>query len=643
MSRFNLSVPATRTSLLGFAIALLLAPGLTTAQEDRTQSLWELERLSKPPKAAWGKTVDLVQEVYFQGEPLDGKPTRVFAYVGRPDGEVHGEGPFPAMVLVHGGGGQAFEKWARHWAKRGYVSIAMDTAGCGPGKVRLEDGGPDQSGQTKFRNFTMNDAREMWTYHAVSDVILAHSLIRSLPEVDAERTGLTGISWGGYLTCITSGVDSRFKVAVPVYGCGFLGDNSAWKDNALAGMSDEARRLWLKLFDPGQHVGRAACPIMFLNGTNDFAYPLDSYRKTIEQVNPEQVTTAIHVNLPHGHIWTFGVVDAFVDSVLRQGEPLPRIGEPRVSDDIAWARVPEHADGISGVKLHYSVDSGVWQKRGWQAVDGKWNAEAKRIEAQLPEQRPLTFFLQVTDGHGLKTSSTHFELSAKADTANPSVIPAPKLEQDFYNWHRRHADILRIKRIVDPKVVLIGDSITHMWAGRPQEKKFHRGEDSWVETFGDRALNLGFGWDRTQNALWRIDHGELDGIAPEAVVIHIGTNNLAGTPRHKSSSPEEVVSGITAVCRRVQQRLPKAKVILMGVFPRGQKPNDSNRRQIAKINQLLEPQARKLGVTYLDITQQLLEPDGTISRDVMGDFLHPTKRGYSIWAEALKPHLRRGK
>lgn len=631
-------------------VCLILAASCTAiAQEPRTQNLWDLEHLSQPPEAEWGETDGLIQSVKYRGEPYKGKPTRVFAYVGRPDREAHGEGPYPAVVLVHGGGGQAFKDWAHHWANRGYVSISMDTAGCGPGKVRLEDGGPNQSGATKFPEFTTDDARDMWTYHAVSDVILAHSLIRSLPEVDTERTALTGISWGGYLTCITAGIDSRFKAAVPVYGCGFLGDNSVWtdrKDKELMVMTPESRRLWLKLFDPGQHVGRTSCPIMFFNGSNDFAYPLDSYRKTIEQVDPKLVTTAIHHNLRHGHIWTFGIVDAFIDSHVRGGKKLPRLGEVSMSGAtdfapsacVAYAPVLNGADDIREVTLLYSHDTGPWQKRKWQTIEGKYNSELGAVEGWVPDERPVTFFLQVTDARGNRTSTTHCELPGGGE-ASQSDFPAPKLERDFYDWHRRHADILRIKREVDPEIVLIGDSITHMWGGRPFEAKFHRGQESWDATFGERALNLGFGWDRTQNVLWRIDHGELDSINPKTVVIHIGTNNLAGTPRHHESRPAQVASAISAICQRVQAKLPDAKIILMGVFPRGEKPDFPKRPVIAEINKLLKPAAEELGVTFLDITQQLLEEDGTISREVMGDFLHPTAKGYSIWAEALKPHL----
>src|SRR5437763_1717647 len=130
------------------------------------------------------------------------------------------------------------------------------------------------------------DEKDMWTYHAVAAVIRAHSLLRSLPEVDPHRIGITGISWGGYLTCIVAGLDHRLQMAVPVYGCGFLGEDSVWKTGSLARMSSEARQLWLREFDPSQYLNSVNCPILFLDGSNDFAYPLDSVRASYRLVPP---------------------------------------------------------------------------------------------------------------------------------------------------------------------------------------------------------------------------------------------------------------------------------------------------------------------------------------------------------------------
>src|SRR5262245_51791915 len=143
---------------------VLLATSLHAQPTGRTGP-WNLRSLSEPPHAVWGVRTGAVQEVYYAGEPLRGQPTRVFAYVGRP-AESRSVGRLPGMVLVHGGGGKAFKDWADHWARRGYVAIAMDLSGNGPAG-RLSDGAPDQSDQTKFRNFVEAEAGDMWTYHAV--------------------------------------------------------------------------------------------------------------------------------------------------------------------------------------------------------------------------------------------------------------------------------------------------------------------------------------------------------------------------------------------------------------------------------------------------------------------------------------------
>jgi len=359
-----------------------------------------MEALKQTPAADWGGRTGLVQEVYYKGEPYHGKPTRVFAYLGRP---ASGNGPFPAMVLVHGGGGKAFRDWAEHWAQRGYVALAMDTAGCGPDGP-LPDGGPSQGDDTKFRDFTDQDVPDMWTYHAVSAAIRGVSLVASLPEVDPRRIGITGISWGGYLTCIIAGLDDRLKVAVPVYGCGFLGDNSVWKPSSLAKMSPESRARWLHDFDPSQYLGGVNCPILFLNGSNDFAYPLDSFQASYRLVPAKFRHVSVVLNLPHGHIWTFNEVDVFVDSVLRGGTPLPFLGPMKIDSDSVSAKVVAPVP-IKEAALYYTCDTGEWQKRRWETVPAEVGYGI--ISAHLPAQRPLVWFLSATDERGLRVSTEH--------------------------------------------------------------------------------------------------------------------------------------------------------------------------------------------------------------------------------------------
>jgi len=360
---------------------------------------WNLAELRRPPGVTWGSKTGAVQELYYEGEPLQQKATRVFAYLGRP---AQGRGPFPAVVLVHGGGGKAFKEWAEHWAERGYVSLAMDLSGNGP-NGRLPDGAPDQSDAVKFREFGAGDVTNMWSYHAVADVIRGHSLLASLPEVDPARVAITGISWGGYLTCIVAGLDHRLKAAVPVYGCGFLGDDSVWKDGSLARMTPEARALWLHEFDPSQYLGATKCPILFLNGSHDFAYPFDSYQKSYRLVKPELRHVSVVMKLPHGHIWTFPEVDQFIDRAL-QHKPFPEIGPLKAEGQIVEGKSTE---ALQSASLNYTTNSGPWQKREWTTIPA--TISEKSIKAELPKSTPLVYFITATNRDGLRISSEYFE------------------------------------------------------------------------------------------------------------------------------------------------------------------------------------------------------------------------------------------
>jgi lysophospholipase L1-like esterase/acetyl esterase/lipase len=223
--------------------------------------------------------------------------------------------------------------------------------------------------------------------------------------------------------------------------------------------------------------------------------------------------------------------------------------------------------------------------------------------------------------------------------SNSALIPVPKLENDSYDWYARHADVLRVKGGINPEVVLVGDSITHFWGGEPKAA-LANGPRSWQSTFGKyRTLNLGFGWDRIQNVLWRLDHGELDGLHPRVIVLHIGTNNTSDTANARQNTPTEIAEGIRAIVQRLRAKAPGARIVLMAVFPREQKPDHSRRQHISEINKLLAGFGQMPGITFLDLGPKLLQPDGSISPEIMRDFCHPTEKGYQIWGEALAPWL----
>jgi lysophospholipase L1-like esterase len=220
--------------------------------------------------------------------------------------------------------------------------------------------------------------------------------------------------------------------------------------------------------------------------------------------------------------------------------------------------------------------------------------------------------------------------AAPPNSASKSTVPADRLSEAW--WAERHAQKLAEVKAGPFELVFIGDSITHGWDG-----SFRPGPDRvWSAYFGARrALNLGFSGDRTEHVLWRLDHGEADGLAPRAVVLLIGTNNIG----HGTHTVAETAAGVAAVCRRVRAKMPRARLILLAVFPRRDKGAEVARK-IDELNRLIAPLGREPGIWFVDLNGAMLEPDGSLSRDTMPDLLHPGPIGYVKWAEALEPTLR---
>lgn len=218
--------------------------------------------------------------------------------------------------------------------------------------------------------------------------------------------------------------------------------------------------------------------------------------------------------------------------------------------------------------------------------------------------------------------------------AQPSTLVPCTQDRDWpiYDWAVRHAAVTKLATEHKASLVFIGDSITQMFGGEPHDRT-QPGKEVWEQHYGKRnAANLGFGYDFVENTLWRLQHGELDGAAAKVVVILIGTNNVS------RNTPEEIATGIRAICAEVHQRQPGAKTVLMAIFPRGPKP-DATRAKLDTINKLIAELNGKDDITFLDIGAKFLEPDGSITRETMGDFLHPTAKGYEIWARELEPVL----
>ena len=215
---------------------------------------------------------------------------------------------------------------------------------------------------------------------------------------------------------------------------------------------------------------------------------------------------------------------------------------------------------------------------------------------------------------------------------NTAVVPVPRSFPT--NWMSLHESFVARAKQGHIDLLFLGDSITAGWMWG------NGGLNVWNKYYAPRhAAEFGIGYDRTQNVLWRIEHGELDGIKPKVVVLLIGTNNSGnednGKPRNTTP---EIIEGVNTLVNELRVRLPASKILLLGIFPRGEK-NDPVRAQVTEVNSHLARLDDGKRVKFLDIGHRFLEADGTLSREIMPDLLHPNERGYQIWAEAMQDTL----
>jgi beta-glucosidase len=217
-------------------------------------------------------------------------------------------------------------------------------------------------------------------------------------------------------------------------------------------------------------------------------------------------------------------------------------------------------------------------------------------------------------------------LSQVLDRTPAAVVPVPQTESW---WTTRHEHTLARIRQGEVDLLLIGDSITQGWDDA--------GRRIWDVYYGRRhAVNLGFMGDRTEHVLWRLNHGEIEGIAPQLAVVMIGTNNTGA--RH--DPPEETAAGIQAILTTLRTRLPGTKILLLGVFPRNVSADDPLRRLNAAINNRLRAYADNQQIFFSDLSQRFLDDQGRLSQDLMPDYLHPSERGYYVWADGMEDMIR---
>ena len=195
-------------------------------------------------------------------------------------------------------------------------------------------------------------------------------------------------------------------------------------------------------------------------------------------------------------------------------------------------------------------------------------------------------------------------------------------------WMTRHEQKVAQANLGEAQLVMIGDSITHGWE--------NDGKAVWDEHFGEiNTLNLGYGGDRTENVLWRLQHGELGKTEPKLVVMMIGTNNTG----HRMDSPEAIAAGVDKILYELKQQVPEAKVLLLAIFPRDAKPDSLARINNSQATALIQQLAKEQGLLFADFNADFLSEDGTLTTQMMPDLLHPKAKGYEIWAQQLTPFI----
>ncbi|MBQ5946721.1 1,4-beta-D-glucan glucohydrolase [Massilia sp. ST3] len=312
-------------------------------------------------------------------------------------------------------------------------------------------------------------------------------------------------------------------------------------------------------------------------------------------------------------------------------------------------KVADLSKGGIAVKLHcgpdcerqvsYVLPGRSAEGQGWRHVELALQCFAREGDDFSAVAKPFT--IEGTGSGEVSIANVTLKRGGKPNTACPDyrtvALTPDKLNESWsISWwtprHLKKLDDIKAMKAAgrSPQLVFIGDSITQGWEkeGAPVWDRYYQQHD---------AIALGFGGDRTENVLWRLQHGEVDGIDPKVAVLMFGTNNTG----HRQDLPALTVQGIQRNIEELRRRLPRTRILLLAIFPRDETPDGALRRLNGRINALLPSLADNRQVHFLDINQAFLQPDGRLPKDVMPDLLHPNEKGYAIWAKAMQPELDR--
>ncbi len=364
-----------------------------------------------------------IKAITYDAAPIGNMKTKAFAYIGYPD-DVSKK--VPAIVLVHGGGGVAYLPWIKKWNERGYAAIAMSNTGDFPIEINaghreypeqkemwnhglygefIEEGYVDAPDNDSMKN-SEKPIEEQWMYHAVSQVILAHNILRADDKIDSNKIGITGISWGGVITSLAIGYDTRFAFAIPVYGSGYLCENMGFCNYVRYGKNPQ---LWLaeKRFE------KVSMPVLWQCWNSDDAFSINanskSYLDTIKNNNDTRLSI-VH-EMYHGHIagWDRPEPFAFANSVCKGADRFPTF----VCDNIPAISNPDNAEVVF-VKLYYLTEPLFYNtdENGSPHMEQEWNIidceyENDEVKYEIPDEAREYYFeieFKINGGNYITTS-----------------------------------------------------------------------------------------------------------------------------------------------------------------------------------------------------------------------------------------------
>ncbi|MBR2625441.1 MAG: dienelactone hydrolase family protein [Lentisphaeria bacterium] len=360
-----------KRGLIFLAVVLSLLAGAAEMEKvpvfnDHAAKYWDFEKLKNPPAFVDDNdpacAVPSLRAIVYDGVVEDGKVTKFFAYIAIPEGEMPAGG-WPGIVLAHGGGGTAFPWAVKEWCAAGYAVIAPDWCGRRPNKADFVG----QYNKTPRRNASYQRKRLYDSFTNPANLVLAHSILLSLPEVNKDKTAYVGLSWGSWYGAIVTAIDPRFKGMIAIY----LGDR---KKYAAKNMID------------GRFLHEAKVPMYYVVGTNDAHGSPETLQSGFDACGKMLGNKTMIVRLPHDHYgFRFKACYRYAAEILKGEAGLPKLAKPVISGKNISSEVLSPGRGICKVYLCYTADKDIKEskKRHWEMIPAEY--DGRKVSAVLPD------------------------------------------------------------------------------------------------------------------------------------------------------------------------------------------------------------------------------------------------------------------